>query len=118
MFKLLFLLVVYGSCEFLVVAEDEVNLVTSASEDGNASTDTIDLSGFGDALYGQPSEATGKLVEELDKSSEINPEEVGEYLEGDILVPRDPKMRNGIVGQSSRWPNGIIPFEIKGRFSE
>lgn len=41
---------------------------------------------------------------------------MGEYLEGDILFPK-PQGRNGIVGQSYRWPNGVIPFVIQGNFN-
>lgn len=47
----------------------------------------------------------------------VNPEELGPYLEGDMLIPR-PAGRNGIRAKSARWPNGVIPFEIKGNFSK
>lgn len=117
MFKILFLLLVFGSYEILEAAPDGNN-VNAEKDDGDSSSDKIDLSGYGTAIYGEPSTATGKRLDEWDAASELNPEEVGEYLEGDILIPRDPKLRNGIVGESSRWPNGVVPFEIRGRFSK
>ncbi|XP_026473564.1 zinc metalloproteinase nas-4-like isoform X1 [Ctenocephalides felis] len=33
-----------------------------------------------------------------------------------MLIPR-PAGRNGIRAKSARWPNGVIPFEIKGNFN-
>lgn len=119
MYNILFLLLAIGSCCALPAFDDDnvVNIVDS-NDDLPPDLDTIDLSGYGDALYGEPSNNTGKLVDDWDSDSEMNPEEVGEYLEGDILVPRDSKVRNGIVGEYTRWPKGVIPFDIKGRFSK
>jgi hypothetical protein len=48
----------------------------------------------------------------------MNPEEMGLYAEGDILITKPQEGRNGIRDQSSRWPKGIIPYTIQGRFSE
>lgn len=76
----------------------------------------IDLSHFGNSIFGEPSNATGKLVASYDPhSSGLNPEELGEYLEGDMLMPQG-LARNGLVAASSRWPAGVIPFEISGYF--
>jgi len=48
---------------------------------------------------------------------DVNPEELGEYAEGDILFP--PSIgRNALAAVSARWPNGIIPFVITPYFSE
>ncbi|XP_030375925.1 zinc metalloproteinase nas-4, partial [Scaptodrosophila lebanonensis] len=84
----------------------------------------IDLSRLGTRVFGNPdSETTGALVEAHNEKSSQNPEELGTYYEGDILIPlsnREPRYnltRNGIRTQSSRWPGGIVPYEIKGQFS-
>jgi hypothetical protein len=47
--------------------------------------------------------------------SEVNPEELGLYLEGDIVTS---KARNGLTSEGARWPGGVIPYEIAGYFSE
>jgi hypothetical protein len=47
--------------------------------------------------------------------SEVNPEELGLYLEGDIMARNS---RNGLTSEAARWPGGVIPFEIGGYFSE
>lgn len=40
----------------------------------------------------------------------MNPEELGEFLEGDIVVYA--ATRNGILNESLRWQDGIVPFLI------
>lgn len=40
---------------------------------------------------------------------EVNPEELGEYLEGDIVVVNT---RNGVLNGSLRWGEGVVPFVI------
>lgn len=78
--------------------------------------DVIDLSGY-EMRFGLPDMATGQLVNNWQPSDLLNPEELGNYFEGDILTAkRTSSARNGLVGESYRWPNGIIPFEIKGNF--
>lgn len=82
----------------------------------DSDTDIIDISDFGDKIYGTPDIRTGIDVEKWIANNETgNPEELGNYFEGDILFPVSTA-RNGIVGQSYRWPNGIVPFEIVGGF--
>ncbi|KMZ05527.1 hatching enzyme 1.2 [Drosophila simulans] len=88
------------------------------------SQEMIDLTDLGDTLFGNPDvETTGALVEALDVESPLNPEELGTYHEGDILIPlsyRDARFngtRNGILALSSRWPGGVVPYEIKGPFT-
>ena len=46
----------------------------------------------------------------------MNPEEMGGYAEGDILIPQYG--RNGIRDQAARWPRGIIPYLIDSKFSK
>ncbi|CRK97307.1 CLUMA_CG010702, isoform A [Clunio marinus] len=70
--------------------------------------DGIDLSHFGAKIYGQPKKHDGS-VERYG-----NPEEQGDYLEGDLLIPTSAK--NGIRDQSYRWKHGEVPFVINGNF--
>lgn len=76
--------------------------------------DVIDLSHYGSRMYGVPSEEAGRAVAESDPTK-INPEELGPYVEGDILIPR-PAGKNGIIGEAYRWPKGKIPYEISPSF--
>lgn len=76
--------------------------------------EAIDLSKFGERLFGKP---VFKSIRSF-KRSKDNPEEQGPYVEGDILVPvQDNATRNGMKTESSRWKSGIVPFEIRGSFS-
>lgn len=108
---------------FIVVAMviAAVNAAPYASfEDNTLDEDAtyIDLSQFGLSIFGEPSNETGKVVASYDpNTSGLNPEELGEYLEGDMLMP--PNLaRNGLVATSSHWPGGVIPFEISGYFGK
>lgn len=86
--------------------------------DNDEESDAIDLSGFG-LKYGYPDMKTGELLKnwQPDDNGE-NPEELGSYPEGDILFPMNSSTnsRNGMVSQSFRWPNAVIPYEIVGSF--
>jgi hypothetical protein len=46
----------------------------------------------------------------------MNPEELGSYVEGDLLFPAR-EGRNGLSDMNSRWPKGVIPYQIKGSFN-
>lgn len=46
----------------------------------------------------------------------VNPEEVGDYAQGDILMPPQ-QGRNGVREEVLRWPQGHIPYRIDGYFS-
>lgn len=84
-------------------------------DDGN-----IDLTQYGDKIYGLPDERAGENLSEWEQNRSGNPEESGTYLEGDILFPINQSTtsngRNGIVGQSYRWTSGAVPFEIAGSY--
>lgn len=93
----------------------DVPMVDNAEEDN-----FFDLSFFGSAIFGIPdTEGTAALVANYTAdNADVNPEELGSYLEGDILIPnRGVLTKNGITSQSSRWTNGIVPFEIRGNFN-
>ncbi|XP_062555065.1 zinc metalloproteinase nas-4 isoform X2 [Armigeres subalbatus] len=80
------------------------------------SEDEIDLSELGLDLYGEPDPEIGKLVENYDpETHDVNPEELGSYVGGDMLINR-PAGRNGMVDKSTRWPGGVVPYEINGNF--
>lgn len=105
-------------CIFRVV----VSLVSSypyPSSDNNrvdGDDDYIDLSHLGTNIYGDPDSETGRLVAQYNPEiDDINPEELGSYAEGDMLMPQGIG-RNGLTAHTSRWPGGIVPFEIRGNF--
>lgn len=75
------------------------------------------LQNFGGLLYRFPSNNTGFKVAQWREDMDVNPEELGEYAEGDILFPPNVG-RNGLATVSARWPNGVIPFVISPYFSE
>lgn len=102
--------------------EEEMVVVSSNSLEAPPaiSKDVIDLSFYGMALFGEPDDKnTARLVANYTADSyAVNPEELGTYLEGDILVPMQKiTVKNGLTTQSSRWPNGIVPYEIRGNFN-
>lgn len=76
----------------------------------------IDLSHFGSSIFREPNNQTGLLVAGYDPNTDDrNPEELGNYLEGDMLIPPS-QARNGLIAMSSHWPGAIVPFEIRGFF--
>lgn len=78
-------------------------------------SEEIDLSYLGKKIFGQPKTSTGEKVKNWSRNSTVNPEELGEYFEGDILVPVFKK--NGMINKFYRWKDGVIPYEIIGPFS-
>lgn len=80
-------------------------------------SDVIDLTPYG-FKFGQPDIKTGELLKNWQPTDDENPEELGTYMEGDILFPMNhsTNSRNGMVSQSYRWPNAVIPYEIVGSF--
>lgn len=97
-------------------------VVSSATENIGDEDLVIDLSGYGNRLFGIPDKSTGETLRKWQRSkgpgNTANPEELGSYIEGDILVPRKATSngRNGMVSESYRWRDGIVPFEIMGAF--
>ncbi|BES89734.1 metalloendopeptidase activity [Nesidiocoris tenuis] len=91
---------------------------------GATDSDDIDavtkhLRVFGDSLYQEPSSEVGDLVNNWDASrTSSNPEELGTYVEGDILFPESHISRNGLSSMSYHWPDGQVPYVISGEFSE
>jgi len=55
----------------------------------------------------------------MENRSYVNPQELGTYLEGDILFQNKPSFtRSGIVGEQYRWPKGQIFVKFSARFGE
>lgn len=79
----------------------------------------IDLSQYGRSIFGEPDNSTGARLASFDAANDTealqNPEELGSYLEGDILMPIG-QARNGLSANAARWPNAIVPYEIRGSF--
>lgn len=79
----------------------------------------IDLSTLSSSVFGEPDAKTGEILRNWKfGENQSNPEEFGSYFEGDILFPtsQSTNSRNGMVAQTYRWPNAVIPYEITGSF--
>lgn len=74
-----------------------------------------DLSYLGEKVFGKPNNESGENLSKWKEDSLVNPEEVGEYAEGDILFPS--AKRNGLIAKTSRWKDGVVPYEILGFFT-
>jgi len=57
-------------------------------------------------------------VENWNPEDGTNVEELGSYLEGDILTLPAGQGRNGIIDTHYRWPNATIYYKIVGNFSK
>ncbi|OXU27095.1 hypothetical protein TSAR_011712 [Trichomalopsis sarcophagae] len=68
-------------------------------------------------LYGLPDNQTGEKVAQWHEGMGVNPEELGEYAEGDILYPASMG-RNGVKAETARWPGGVVPYMISPYFNE
>ncbi|XP_066246564.1 hatching enzyme 1.2-like [Euwallacea similis] len=103
------------ACALLIIASYSVMSVylIPLNKDDN-DEEMLDLSYLGDRVFRQPSTETGKILENWNVTSDVNPEELGEYAEGDILFPK--RGRNGLIAESARWPDGVIPYSINGYF--
>ncbi|KAK7086372.1 hypothetical protein SK128_012174 [Halocaridina rubra] len=58
-----------------------------------------------------------KTGKEWTPDSLINPEELGEFFEGDIMLPLPKVGKNGILDPSYRWPNGVVSYEFSSQYS-
>lgn len=80
--------------------------------------ESIDLSHLGPGLYGEPDSQSGANVAAYNpQETGSNPEELGNYLEGDMLMTKGLG-RNGLTASSAKWPGGVVPYEIRGSFGE
>lgn len=77
----------------------------------------FDLSFLGEKLFASPDMKVGNMLNENSGEFFGNPEEIGSYVQGDLLVPNS-EGRNGMKQEYYRWQDGVVPYEIVGRFSE
>lgn len=77
----------------------------------------INLDYLGNIIYGLPTENSGARVAKWNKNLGVNPEELGDYAEGDILFST-PTTKSALAPEYYRWPGGIVPYVITGYFSE
>lgn len=64
-----------------------------------------------------PDNESGVNVARWTEDMNVNPEEMGNYLDGDIMVTENTA-QNGAKDPNLRWPNGVIPYKINGNFSK
>ncbi|CAG9791605.1 unnamed protein product [Diatraea saccharalis] len=110
------------SCYNAVPIENDLevldnNSIDMAENSIDGADNSINLSHLGSEAFGSPKNESGDALTEWNESSLMNPEEMGSYAEGDILIPH-PLGRNGVREQSSWWPNGIIPYVIEGYYNQ
>lgn len=108
-----------GDLDLIEFDEEDLSTDEDSSENEVDSDNdfAIDLSEFGAKIYGSPSKAAGELLANVADLNNTNPEELGPYLEGDVLIPR-AEPRSGMRAMSYRWSQGRIPFAITGSFSD
>ncbi|XP_067637643.1 hatching enzyme 1.2 [Eurosta solidaginis] len=104
----------------ICVVQVKGSTTNTNTEVSTSKSDKIDLTHFGSLIYGAPVQLPFDLLTKLNETPKWNPEELGLYHEGDLLVPNDkkPNSRNGLIAYSTRWPRAIVPYEIRGRFSD
>lgn len=94
--------------------------IANAAPAGDDDDLQIDLSQYGTKIFGSPNAKVGSNLNKWMKSKESgNADELGTYLEGDLLIPTKSSTtgRNGMVAESYRWTDAVIPFEINGNFN-
>ncbi|KAK3855494.1 hypothetical protein Pcinc_038109 [Petrolisthes cinctipes] len=58
-----------------------------------------------------------KSGKEWTPESLVNPDELGEFFEGDIMLPLPPRGKNGLLDERYRWTNGVVNYEFSSEFS-
>ncbi|XP_053690703.1 hatching enzyme 1.2-like [Sabethes cyaneus] len=74
---------------------------------------------YGTSLYRTIDPGVDELIRNLNRSSGIQPWEVGNLVESDMRLPV-PKLRNGLKGNASdffRWPNATLIYKLDGHFN-
>ncbi|XP_045124478.1 zinc metalloproteinase nas-4-like [Portunus trituberculatus] len=59
-----------------------------------------------------------KTGKEWTPQSLVNPDELGDYFEGDIVLPLPPMCRNGLIDEKYRWPGGRVAYKFDTTYSE
>ncbi|XP_004519842.1 zinc metalloproteinase nas-4-like [Ceratitis capitata] len=107
----------------LILSVTHLKAFAAENEDAKKFVDQnvlIDLTRFGERIYGEPDQVAGAKLADLKGDTLQNPDELGPYLEGDLLIPNGKQLpfRNGLIAYSARWPGAVVPYEIDGRFKE
>lgn len=88
----------------------------SINEIDDDDDDFIDLSQLDGRAFGDPDEEVGKILQEAyNETTDLNPEELGSYYEGDILMPKI-EGRSALSDKSKRWQGGVVPYTVQGHF--
>ncbi|XP_023943796.2 hatching enzyme 1.2-like [Bicyclus anynana] len=98
------------------IDDTDAILVDAGENSIDGDDSAIDVSSLGPEAFGLPKNESGDTVAEWTESSLMNPEEMGGYAEGDILMPQ--LVRNGMRETTSRWQNGIIPYVIDTTYTQ
>ncbi|XP_071527690.1 zinc metalloproteinase nas-4-like [Panulirus ornatus] len=64
-----------------------------------------------------PNKLFPKTAKEWTPESLVNPEELGEYFEGDIELPLPPLNKNGLLNEKYRWSNGVVHYKFHSTFA-
>ncbi|XP_025988895.2 zinc metalloproteinase nas-7 [Solenopsis invicta] len=64
-----------------------------------------------------PDKETGVRVAQWTKEMNVNPEELGSYYQGDIILTHNTQ-RSGVTDKELFWPNGEVPYVIEGDFNK
>ncbi|XP_055548075.1 hatching enzyme 1.2-like [Wyeomyia smithii] len=75
---------------------------------------------YGTSLYRTIDPSIDELIRNLNRSSGIQPWELGNLVESDMRLPL-PKLRNGLKGNMSnffRWPNATLIYKFDGHFNK
>ncbi|XP_011706990.1 PREDICTED: zinc metalloproteinase nas-4-like [Wasmannia auropunctata] len=98
-------------CRLLATFSSTV-LVLTIIESVRAGPYSRDVEGY----KTEPDHETGAKVARWIKEMNINPEEMGNYYEGDIMISNSTT-RNG-DRRAQRWINGVIPYKMTGSFTQ
>ncbi|XP_058819645.1 hatching enzyme 1.2-like [Topomyia yanbarensis] len=82
---------------------------------------TVDLlSHYGTSLYRTIDPGVDALIRGLNRSTGVQPWELGNLIESDMRLPL-PRLRNGLVGNMTsffRWPNATLIYKISKNFND
>lgn len=79
---------------------------------------TIVLAALVSLALAAPDRRFPKTGKEWTPESLINPEELGDYFEGDIELPLPPMGRNGMIDEKYRWPGGRVAYVLDSAYTE
>ncbi|XP_071055288.1 hatching enzyme 1.2-like [Onthophagus taurus] len=65
----------------------------------------------------EPNLRSGSVINSWNDSWEVNPDELGNYFQGDIITTTT-NLRSITRNESLRWPYGIVPFVIAGPYND